>query len=161
MVGFFLGGLMSTVWAVGTAADHKIHVMEVWARATPPGAVVGATYFVVHNQGQQPDSLIGVQSPIADKAEMHTSVMQGDLMTMEKLDSVPLNPDAPIIFKPGGQHVMLMGLDSPLVEGDSFPLTLMFENAGPIEAMVVILGMGAMGHDQPGSTHEGHTHSSE
>ena len=80
---------------------------------------------------------------------MHTSVMQGDLMKMEKLESVEVTAHAPLVFEPGGHHVMLMGLDKPLVEGESFPLTLVFDKAGPVEVMVTIEGLGAMDHAEP------------
>ena len=139
-----LAGLTMALSVASVAADHQIHVMEVWARATAPTAEVGVTYFVVHNEGHDTDTLIGVESPVAKKAEMHTSVMQGDLMKMEKLDVVEENAHSPVVFEPGGHHVMLMGLDDPLVEGESFPMTLVFEKAGPVEVTVAIRGMGAM-----------------
>ena len=141
-----LTGFAAGLSAVTLSADHQIHVMKVWARATVPTANVGATYFVVQNHGHETDTLITVESPVARKAEMHTSVMQGDLMSMEKLESVEITPHSPLVFEPGGHHVMLMGLDKPLVEGESFPLTLVFDRAGRVEVMVAIEGLGAMDH---------------
>ena len=139
-----LAGFTAGLSAVSLSADHQIHVMKAWARATAPTANVGATYFVVQNNGHEIDTLIKVESPVARKAEMHTSVMQGDLMKMEKLGPVEVTAHAPLVFEPGGHHVMLMGLDKPLVEGESFPLTLVFDKAGPVEVMVAIEGLGAM-----------------
>ena len=150
-----LAGLAVGLCPSSIAADHQIHVMEVWARATVPSAEVGATYFIVHNKGDDTDVLIRVESPVAKKAEMHTSVMQGDVMKMEKLDVVEVTADSPVVFEPGGHHVMLMGLDDPLIEGESFPMTLVFEKAGPVEVTVAIRGLGAMENDE-GDDHSDH-----
>lgn len=150
-----LAGFTAGLGAVGLSGDHQIDVMEVWARATAPSAKVGATYFVVRNKGHEVDTLIRVESPLATKAEMHTSVMHGDLMKMEKLDSVEVTTHSPLVFEPGGHHVMLMGLDKPLVEGDSFPLTLVFDKAGPVEVTVAVRGIGAMENsEQVGMSHQ-------
>ena len=56
---------------------------------------------------------------------------------------------------------MLSGLNEPLREGDSFPLTLVFEKAGPVAVMIVVRGVGAMGYEQAGEMHHDHTQNSE
>ena len=76
-------------------------------------------------------------------------------MKMEKLDVVEVTADSPVVFEPGGHHVMLMGLDDPLIEGESFPMTLVFEKAGPVEVTVAIRGLGAMENDE-GDDHSDH-----
>jgi periplasmic copper chaperone A len=70
-------------------------------------------------------------------------------MKMRPVDSVALDPGKPVTFKPGGYHVMLTGLKSPLKAGDSLPLTFTFEHAQPITVSVQVEAAGAagMGHD--------------
>lgn len=139
--------------AAGAAADHHIKgtvmVHEPWARASAGKARAGATYFTIANRGGKTDRLVAVSSPVARKARLHTHSMEGGVMKMRHVTAVEVAPGEPTVFKPGGLHVMLMGLKAPLRKGESFPLTLTFENAGKIEVRVMVQGVGAMG---PGKT---------
>ena len=116
----------------------ELHIAHPWARALPPNAPVGAAYFVVHNSGKTEDRLLGAQTPRAEKAELHTHVQIGDVMKMQKIDSlgIPAGGEAKLV--PGGSHLMLFGLKQPLVAGERFPLTLEFEKAGKVEVEVAI-----------------------
>lgn len=120
------------------AADAKPTVTQVWSRAMPPTAPTGAVYFVMSNPGDTPDRLIDVQTPRAEKAELHTHVHKGELMSMERIDSVELPGGGEVSFRPGGHHVMLFKLSEPLVAGEHFPLTLIFETAGEVTVDVAI-----------------------
>ncbi len=126
-----------TVMADDHAHTHHMKdgmpaVTQVWSRAMPPSAPTGAVYFSLNNPGDTPDRLIGVQTPRAAKAELHTHVHKGEVMRMERIDSVEVPAGGEVTFKPGGSHVMLIELSEPLVAGKHFPLTLIFENAGEI-----------------------------
>jgi periplasmic copper chaperone A len=126
----------------GSALAQGVQVVEAWSRATPPGSEVGVAYFTVRNPGKS-DRLLRVSSPVAKIAEMHVSFMKGGVMKMESLSSVDVGSGTPTSFEPSGKHVMLLGLKRPLKEGDVFPLVLTFANAGPVEAQVRVLGLGA------------------
>jgi copper(I)-binding protein len=116
----------------------ELHIDHPWSRALPPNAPAGAAYFVISNKGAAPDTLVSASSPIADKAELHTHVMLGEVMSMQKVDSVGIAEGGEAVFAPGGNHVMLFGLKQPLVAGESFPLTLVFEKAGAVEVQVKV-----------------------
>ena len=116
------------------------------------GAPVGVVYFTINNHGHGNDRLVGVRTPVAGKAEMHTSVMEDGLMKMRPLKAVDVAPGKPTMFQPGGNHVMLMQLEKPLKKGESFPMTLSFENAGDVTIQVTVEHIGAV---RAGS-HEGH-----
>lgn len=115
-----------------------LHIEHPWARELPPNAPVGAAYFVIHNKSVEADRLISAQSPIADKAELHTHVHVGEVMKMQRIESVALPAGGEARFAPGGNHVMLFGLKQPLVAGEEFPLTLQFEKAGTLEVQVKV-----------------------
>ena len=126
--------------ALGTAISfgasaQGIQVVDAWSRPTPPGIGVGVAYFTIRNPGKA-DRLLRAASPVARRAELHVSVMRDGVMKMEGLSSVDVGSGAPVAFEPSGRHVMLMGLKRPLKEGDVFPLTLTFANAGPVETRV-------------------------
>ena len=139
----------------GEVKHGTLTIKDAWSRATP--ARTGATYLTVFNDGREVDRLVGVESPVADKAELHTSSMKDGVMRMRKLDGMEVNPGEPAVLAPGGNHVMLMGLHQPLKEGQSFPVTLIFEKAGKVTVDVKVGKAGAMKpdeHDMPGMGHK-------
>lgn len=138
---------IATLIAVADDHSHAHHqaagstapaATQVWSRAMPPSAPTGAVYFTLNNSGDQQDRLIGVQTSRAKKAELHTHVHEGEIMRMEQIDSVEVPAGGHVEFKPGGSHVMLFELSEPLVAGEHFPLTLIFENAGEVTVEVAI-----------------------
>jgi hypothetical protein len=73
---------------------------------------------------------------------MHTHSMQNGIMMMRQLEAVEIPAGGSVEFKPGGNHIMLIGLERPLVAGDRFPLTLKFEHGGMVETIVEVHGLG-------------------
>jgi copper(I)-binding protein len=125
-------------------ANDTLQISGVWSRATPPLVGVGAVYFTAENRGSTTDTLIGVSSPVAERAEMHTHThtMKDGMMMMHQLDSIEVPAGGTLEFKPGGNHIMLIGLKHPLLEGERFPLTLKFKHAGNVELNVEVHGLG-------------------
>lgn len=118
-------------------------IENAWARATPGKAENGAAYLTVVSP--VPDKLTGVSTPSAKSAELHNMTMEDGVMKMRPLPSgIDLPAGQPVTLKPGGIHIMLMGLKQPLKKGDSLPLTLTFEKAGTEEVTVAVEGPGAM-----------------
>lgn len=134
--------------ATAQSEDHGAHmhhsapatftVTDAWSRAMPPTAPTGAVYFTLRNPNGEDDSLIGASTPRAERAELHTHVQQGELMSMKKVDSVNVPANGTLEFAPGGHHVMLFNMTQPLKAGESFPLTLQFEKAGDVTLEVGI-----------------------
>jgi len=123
-----------------------IHIMNPWSRPLPAVSVNGAAYMTLMNKGNAPDRLVSVSSAAAKKAELHNHTMEAGLMKMRPAGIIEIAPGQPAVLKPGGLHIMLMGLTEPLVEGKSFPLTLNFERAGSIEIRVMIAEPRDTGH---------------
>ncbi len=126
-------------------ADGAVTVTGAWVRAGTPAAKTGAAFLTVTNGTGAPDRLIAAQTPIADKAELHTHMMDDGIMKMRGVDALDVAPGAPVALKPGGLHVMLLGLKQPLTEGSRFPITLTFDKAGSITVDVTVQGAAAMG----------------
>jgi copper(I)-binding protein len=95
---------------------------------------------VIHNNGSTADKLLGVDSPIAGKAELHEHVMQNDLMKMQPVPVVNIAPGATVTFAPMAYHVMLLDLKdrSLLSDGKRFAMTLHFEKAGDVTVDVAV-----------------------
>ena len=125
------------------AHQYKAGDLEIthpWSQELPPNAPTVAAYFVIRNTGNTADRLLGVDTPIAEKAELHQHVMQGDLMKMQPVPSVEVVPGGSVTFAPMAYHVMLVGLKdrSLLKDGERFPMTLHFEKAGDISVEVKV-----------------------
>ncbi len=134
--------LAGTAWA----AENAIVVEQPWARAAATGN--SAAYLVIENRGTAPDRLVGVASPAARTAELHTSQVDAKgVASMRPLQAVELTPGGKAVLAPGGMHIMLMGLAQPLKDGQHFPLTLTFEKAGAVTVDVAVQGRPTAGHD--------------
>ena len=120
--------------AASALADNAgpIHIADAKARPTAPGAETAVVYLVLMNHGAIDDSLTGLSTPIAEKAELHRSTDSGGIAKMDAVPELPVKANDGVTFAPGGLHVMLMGLKQQLQLGDSFPLTLNFAKAGPV-----------------------------
>ena len=125
------------------AQTGQLEVTNAWARATPTKAEDGIAYLTIRSPTA--DRLVSVSSPVAKKAELHTMEMSGMVMKMRPLAGLDLPAGQPVTLKPSGDHIMLMGLNGPLREGQSFPLTLTFEKAGTREVTVAVEKPGAAG----------------
>jgi hypothetical protein len=130
-----------TLTSTAFAHDYvlgEIHIMEPWSRPLPAVSVNGAAYMTLMNNGKAADKLIAISTPAARKATLHHHISEGGMMKMRPVEAVAIMPGEPSVMQPGGLHIMLMGLTVPLVEGNSFPLTLTFERAGSIGVEVII-----------------------
>ena len=125
------------------AQTGQLEVSNAWARATPAKAETGIAYLRIRSPTA--DRLVSVSSPVAKKVELNTMEMSGMVMKMRPLASLDIPADQPVTLKPGSEHIMLMGLNGPLREGQSFPLTLTFEKAGARGVTVAVEKPGATG----------------
>jgi copper(I)-binding protein len=127
-----------TAYVLGACgAEGGLEVREPWMRPAAQGEN-GAIYFVIDNRGSNPDALSGASTDVAEVVEMHESRMNGDVMQMQQLDSVPLERSSETKFEPGGLHLMLVGLKKDLQVGEEVPITLHFTNAEDITVSVPV-----------------------
>jgi len=120
------------------AEDSGIVVGDAWAKPTLKGTRTGAVYLTLTNRGSAADHLMAISTPVAERAELHEDVMTKGVMSMKPVPDLALAPGTSIAIAPGHYHVMLIGVRAPLAAGQSFPLTLTFDKAGPIEASVTV-----------------------
>ncbi len=152
------GAAMAQTVTPADQSQSQIQVKDAWARATPGKAENGAAYLTIISPVS--DRLTGVSTPVAKQAELHNMTMEGGVMKMRPLADVDLPANQPVTLKPGGTHIMLMGLTQQLKPGETFALTLSFDKAGNREVAVAVEKAGAMGpegHSGAGTPmHQGH-----
>jgi copper(I)-binding protein len=144
-------GLLVVLPAVALAQQSGIRIEQAWSRAAMQDGT-GVVYLTITDNGA-PDRLVSVSTPVAAKAELHESFTEQGVAKMRAVPALPVTPDKPVTFEPGGYHIMLVSLKQALKEGDSFPVTLDFEHAGQLTATVTVRGMRSgmpVGHDAMG-----------
>jgi len=138
--------------AAHPAAAHgygagDLQVRHPWTRATPPGADVAAGYLEIRNSSLQPDRVVGASTPAAKRVELHVLARDGDILRMREVKSFEVPARQRFTLRPGGAHLMIVGLEKPLAMGERLPLTLRFERAGEIRIELEV---------QPGGSRKPH-----
>lgn len=137
----------------GTGGNVTVGALSVegaWSRATPEGSKVGVGYLKITNTGSAADTLIGVETPVAGRGEIHDMTMTDGVMRMRKLaDGLEIPAGGTVELKPGGMHLMLLDLKQPLVAGARVPVKLTFKSGavGEVELSVQALGASSGDHD--------------
>ena len=133
-----LTAILLGLLAAGTALAGELTVTGAWARSTPPGAGMGAIYLTIDNGSTKSDRLLKLRTSVASATQVHRTEELDGIVRMREVAVLHVAAGERIEFKPGGHHVMLMGLQKPLVEGQVFELELVFEVAGPRKVRVVV-----------------------
>ncbi len=146
-------------WMIGTASlaaslaasahDYtagSIAVGHPYALPTVQAQPVGGGYLTLENKGSTDDKLLSVTADVSKSVELHSMSMEGDIARMRQLDVIEVPAGKKIELKPGGLHLMFVGLGAPLKAGAKFPVTLKFEKAGEVKVEVWVEERGAGGH---------------
>lgn len=141
--------------AVTPTWAHAVEVQGAWARATVQGQKATGAFMKL--TAQSATKLVSVSSPVAGVVEVHEMKMDGDVMTMRAVQGGLELPAGKVVeLKPGGFHVMLMDLKTPLFKNTTVPLTLVFKDARGLEARtelkvpVFTIGPGGAAADHTG-----------
>ncbi len=118
----FVCGLL----AFALDASAEVKAGDAWVRATVPSQKSTGAYVTLTSS--EDAKVVGVRSSAAAAVELHMSSMDGGVMQMRALDAIALPAGKAVELKPGGTHVMLMGLAKPVAVGDSFPLVFIIED---------------------------------
>lgn len=138
----------------------NLKISHPWVRATAKSTTLTAGYVKITNTGKEADKLTGASLNGTGKAELHTTIMEGDVMKMRALpEGVVIKPGETVEFKPSGNHIMFMELGKSLSEDTYEKGTLVFEKAGKVDVEFAVQGAGDGGNDQDSHEHQsGHEH---
>ena len=130
------------------ADADEIVIEGAWARASIGMNRPGAAYMTIYNTGAEAVTLTGLSTPLAMMPEVHeTQTNSAGVSSMTPTETITIAPGESVSLEPGGLHAMLMHLQEPMVEGETFPLTLIFEDGSEVTVDVPILGFAARGPD--------------
>jgi len=159
MKSFLLAAMLVFATTAVSAHEYKAGSIEIkhpWSRATPKGASVAGGYLKLINTGTAPDRLVGGTSEIAGKFEIHEMSMDNGVMKMRPLaNGIEIKPGQTVEFKPGGYHLMFVGISKPLEQGKRVKGTLEFEKAGKVDVEYAVEAIGGTPKGEAGGGHGG------
>ncbi|GGA80487.1 transporter [Neiella marina] len=118
--------LMSSMATWASACEIKVE--DAYVRAAIPGVPNTAAFLSIVSACQEPVSLVGGQTELANRLELHTHVHQDGMMKMRQVDAIVVPANGAVQLKPGGYHLMMMGIDSAINDKTSIPILLTFSN---------------------------------
>ncbi|WP_375263146.1 copper chaperone PCu(A)C [Palleronia sp.] len=128
------------------AGSDDVVVEQPWARASIGVSRPGAAYMTVLNNGEEAVTLTGLSTSLAAMPEIHRSTTTAEgLSSMAPAGEITIAPGESVALEPGGLHAMLMRLQTAMIEGEAFPLTLAFSDGGEVTVDVPILNIAARG----------------
>lgn len=148
-------GLMATTAVAHGYRVGPLSIQHPWSRVTAVGQAVGGGFLTIANSGPQEDRLVAGTTPVAAEVQLHTMTMDGGVMRMRQVtDGIPVPARGSVALKPGGYHIMFMGLKRALRRGELVPVTLRFKRAGSVTVQFAVQAVGATGPAEGG--HAGH-----
>lgn len=121
----------------GETMVGNIMIMDTWSKKSPAGANVSAGFMSIMNHGSEADRLVKATAEISPNVQLHTMVMEGDVMKMQELpEGIEIPAGQTVVLKPGALHIMFMDMPGPQPEvGSTFKGTLTFEKAGTVDVV--------------------------
>jgi copper(I)-binding protein len=130
-----------------------ITVADAYA-AEPVSLDVAAVYLTIENAGDETDTLVSAQTPIARAVDLHRMMGMGGPTQMRAVQEAAIPAHGQLRLRPGGMHLMLMDLTTRLHAGDTIDLTLVLRHGGSIPVRAPVLSYlevgerAAVGSDQ-------------
>ncbi len=114
-----------TSFAYAAGETGGVEVNGAWSRATAPGQDTASVDMTITSK--QPATLVGASSPACKEVQLHTMSMEGGMMKMREVKAIDLPAGKRVNLRESGYHLMLIGLNAPLKEGEIFPVMLSIE----------------------------------
>ena len=108
--------------------DHVVKVHSPFVRMMPPGQPNTAAFMTLENTCRQDRALVAAESDVSKVVELHTHTMEDGVMRMREVEKIEIPAGQRTELKPGGLHIMLIGLHQPLQEGQTVDLTLVYDD---------------------------------
>jgi hypothetical protein len=128
-----------------TVTTSAIQIENAYTRATVPGQQVAGGFMKIENKGASVDQLVSASSPAAGEVQLHEMAMDGNVMKMRQVKDIAVPAGGAVELKPGGLHLMFMGIKAPLTAGETVPVKLKFAKAGEVEVKMPVNAMGNLG----------------
>jgi copper(I)-binding protein len=122
----------------GLGQQSLISVEQAYIRSSIPGTTITSSYMIIENKGEKAVTLLGANSKISPRIEIHQHSMSDGMMRMRQLDSIEINARQRIVLQPSGLHLMLFDVKKPLKAQQKVELTLTFSNQPSVTIQVPV-----------------------
>ena len=157
----FTAASVAALFALPALACDGFEAHDAYARTSTATSQSGAAFMVIHNHGDTDCHITGARSDIAARTELHTHSedAQGVMRMIHVEEGFPLPADGEVILERGGHHVMFMGLNQTLAQGDVVDVTFLFaDGAEKTVEVTVDLDRQPQAHGHSHSHSHGHSH---
>ncbi len=108
------------------ADERQVVIKGAWVQEGPPSQTITAAYMLIENHGPDEIALLSASTDVARVVELHKMELEDGMMRMRRVDSIKIPAGGQIELKPGGYHLMVIGLNKGLKEGDEVSFALQF-----------------------------------
>jgi copper(I)-binding protein len=130
--------LAITLIAACDRTPQEVIVSDVYTFETPENFPVAAAFMTIENNTDLDDRMVGFQTNMGRMAELHTMVMEGDIMRMRGVEAYDVASGQTHMLEPGGDHVMIMNVQGNPVAGEEYEGMAIFEQAGEIPVTITV-----------------------
>lgn len=136
----FLSGAFALALSATAAFADGIMVSDPYARTSTMMSKSGAAFMVLMNHTHTDDTLIAARSDVAERVELHTHIAdENGVMKMREVEGgIPVAAHGETALERGGLHVMFLGLNRSLEQGDMIDVVLVFEHAGEVAVQIPV-----------------------
>jgi copper(I)-binding protein len=142
LAALFFIGLSGCADDTSVPASHSVVIEKPFVRSTAPGQQVTGAFMRLKNETPEDIDLVGVSSAVSGATEIHETSMRDGVMRMHHVGSITVPANGMVELKPGGLHVMLVGLKQTLDDGDFVSIELKFSDGSSQAIEVPVMKAG-------------------
>ncbi len=137
----FLFFALSGSFALAETPTSNITLINGWLRETPPNIKNAAAFVSLHNNSNNTKHIIAIQcSDLAARCEIHEHLRTADgKMRMQKVSApLAIAGNSTLSMQPGGYHIMLFDIKTPLRAGNTAAFTVVFDDQSALTVQLPI-----------------------
>jgi hypothetical protein len=120
--------LLTSSFSVFAAVTEQVQVLDGYVREVPAGQQISAAFMTVHNDDMSDHKIVSASSPAAKTVELHTHTHENGMMKMRQVPDIAIPAGGDTFLKPGGLHIMLIGLTQELKKDVPVSVIIKFED---------------------------------
>lgn len=145
--------LVALSLVVPSLALAEVTVKEAWIPEAPPSAQAMGAFMTIENSDAQAVKVVKASAPNFDRVELHESIEENGMHKMVAQPFLSIPAKGSLELKPGGYHVMLIGVQQPSKAGDVIPIELTLDNGQKIMVNTSVYKRKDMMHKMPMMKH--------
>jgi copper(I)-binding protein len=120
--------LLASSLSAFAAVTEQVQVLDGYVREVPPTQQISAAFMTLHNDDMSDHKIVSASSPAAKTVELHTHTNENGMMKMRQVPDIAIPAGGDTFLKPGGLHIMLIGLTQELKKDVPVSVTIKFED---------------------------------